>query len=259
MEITTLIVDDEYLARQRLKNLVSQVPELLLIGNSNTGRNAVKKINNLQPDLVFLDIRLKDMNGFDIIEQLNTTKKPLIIFVSAYDEYALKAFDYFAFDYLLKPFKDNRFFKTINNIVNYFKHDEYIDLESKLNNLIEFVKKDKNINIKNSVSEKLAIKLGNKVNFINTEDIKYIIASGYYAEIYTEKKKHVLRESLTNLSQKLDPDLFVRIHRSTIININSILELIHSSYGEIDIKTLDNKVFRISKSYKKDFQNLMNL
>ncbi|NVK53296.1 MAG: response regulator transcription factor [Flavobacteriaceae bacterium] len=257
--MTTLIVDDEYLARQRLKNLVSQVPELLLIGNSNTGRNAVKKINNLQPDLVFLDIRLKDMNGFDIIEQLNTTKKPLIIFVSAYDEYALKAFDYFAFDYLLKPFKDNRFFKTINNIVNYFKHDEYIDLESKLNNLIEFVKKDKNINIKNSVSEKLAIKLGNKVNFINTEDIKYIIASGYYAEIYTEKKKHVLRESLTNLSQKLDPDLFVRIHRSTIININSILELIHSSYGEIDIKTLDNKVFRISKSYKKDFQNLMNL
>lgn len=259
MEITTLIVDDESLARQRLKGLVCQIPELHLLGHSSTGKNAIEKINTLQPDLVFLDIRLKDMNGFQIIERLNTTRKPLIVFVSAYDEYALRAFDYFAFDYLLKPFKDDRFFKAINNIINHFKHDEYIDLDSKLNNLIAYVKKDKNIKVKNAINEKLAIKLGNKVSFINTEDIKYITASGYYAEIHTQNKTHILRESLTNLTLRLNPELFIRIHRSTIINVNSILELIHSSYGEIDVKTIDNKIFRISKSYKKGFQNLMNL
>jgi two-component system LytT family response regulator len=185
----------------------------------------------------------------------------LIIFISAYDEYALKAFDFFAFDYLLKPFKDERFFKAITNVINHFKVDNIVDFEDKLNNLIEYVKKDEEAqaNNKNVSKDKLAIKLGNKVSFLEMKEIKYIIASGYYAEIYTDERKHLLRESLTHLTERLDPNQFVRIHRSTIININSVSELIHSNYGEIDLKTTDNKLFRISKSYKKEFQLLMGL
>ena len=261
MTISTLIIDDESLARQRLQNLVLEIPELKILDLCSTGKSAIEKINQLQPDLIFLDIKLKDMNGFDIIEQIETKKTPLIIFVSAYDEFALKAFDYFAFDYLLKPFKDERFYKTISNAINHFKHDEFVHFENKLNNLIDFVKKEdtNGTEVKSQVKDKLAIKLGNKVSFLEMKEIKYIVASGYYAEIFTEEKKHLLRESLTNLTEKLDPNQFIRIHRSTIININSISELIHSNYGEIDLKTTDNKLFRISKSYKKDFQNLMGI
>jgi len=261
MIISTLIIDDESLARQRLKNLILEIPELQILDTCSTGKKAIEKINQLQPDLIFLDIKLKDMNGFDILEQISVEKSPLIIFVSAYDEFALKAFDYFAFDYLLKPFKDERFFKAVSNAINHFKHDDFIHFEDKLNNLIKYVKNDEGVPMhsKNQAKEKLAIKLGNKVSFLEMKEIKYIIASGYYAEIFTNEKKHLLRESLTNLTQRLDSDQFIRIHRSTIVNINSISELIHSNYGEIDLKTTDNKLFRISKSYKKEFQNLMGI
>ncbi len=260
MTITSLIIDDEKLARQRLKNLVLEIPEIEILDFCSTGKDAIEKINSLEPALIFLDIKLKDMNGFEILEKISTEKKPLVIFVSAYDEFALKAFDFFAFDYLLKPFKDDRFFKAINNVITHFKHDEINNFENKLDNLLSYVKDDnRKPSLPNHSIEKLAIKLGNKVSFLEMKEIKYIIASGYYAEIYTNEKKHLLRESLTHLTQRLDPNLFIRIHRSTIININSISELIHSNYGEIDLKTTDNKLFRISKSYKKEFQNLMGI
>ena len=261
MRISTLIIDDESLARQRLKNLILEIPELQIIGTCSTGKCAIEKINQLQPDLIFLDIKLKDMKGFDILEQIRVEKSPVVIFVSAYDEFALKAFDYFAFDYLLKPFKDERFFKAVRNAIEHFKHDEFIHFEDKINNLIKHVKNEDGNQIppKNQAKGKLAIKLGNKVSFLEMKEIKYIIASGYYAEIFTNEKKHLLRESLTNLIQRLDSDQFIRIHRSTIVNVNAISELIHSNYGEIDLKTTDNKLFRISKSYKKEFQNSMGI
>ena len=258
MKISTLIIDDESLARQRLSNLILEIEEL---ETCSTGKQAIQKINQLQPDLIFLDIKLKDMNGFQILEQIETSKTPLIIFVSAYNEYALKAFDYFAFDYLLKPFKDDRFFKAVSNVINHYKYGDLGGLEGKLNNLLDFVKKEDHEEPiqKNHLKDKLAIKLGNKVTFVQMKNIKYIVASGYYAEIFTEEKKYLLRQSLSNLIERLDPEQFIRIHRSTIININCISELINSNYGEIDLKTNDNKLFRISKSYKKDFQNLMGL
>lgn len=261
MTISTLIIDDEKLARQRLENLIVEIPELNVLETCSTGKIAIEKINELSPDLIFLDIKLKDMNGFDILEKITSSKKPLVIFVSAYDEFALKAFDFFAFDYLLKPFKDDRFFKAVNNVLNHFKNDEIHNFEDKLDNLLNYVKNDE-VNKTNSVHnsiDKLAIKLGNKVSFLEMKEIKYIIASGYYAEIYTNEKKHLLRESLTHLTERLDSNQFIRIHRSTIININYVSELIHSNYGEIDLKTTDNKLFRISKSYKKEFQNLMGI
>lgn len=121
-------------------------------------------------------------------------------------------------------------------------------------------KKDEKSNcLKNHFKDKFIFKLGNRVLFLELKDIKYITASGYYAEIHIEDKKHLLRESLTRLIERLDPNLFIRIHRSTIINVNFISELIYSSYGEIDLKTTDNKLFRISRTYKKEFQHLIGI
>jgi len=257
MKINTLIIDDEALARQRLVNLANDVSELTIIGECATGKEAIKAINQLEPDLIFLDIQMKDITGFDVLEKITTEKKPLIVFVTAYNEYALKAFDFFAFDYLLKPYKDDRFFKSIKNILDYKSNNSYNPFENKINDLIKFVKTTNQP--ANNYSEKLPIKLGNKVFFIKTSNIKYISASGYYAEIFTDEKKYLLRDSLSNLINSLDPNKFIRIHRSTIINLNETGELINSNYGEIDIKMNDNKLFRISKSYKKTFLTKMGL
>jgi len=257
MKLKTLIIDDETLARQRLVNLANDVTELTIIGECATGKEAIKAINQLKPDLIFLDIQLKDFTGFDVLEKITTKHKPLVIFVTAYNEYALKAFDFFAFDYLLKPYKDSRFLKSIENIINYTKNKNYDAFEDKMHNLIKYVQQT---NMPSKInSEKLPIKLGNKVSFITTKDVKYILASGYYAEIFTFEKKHLLRESLNNLIQTLDKEKFIRIHRSTIINLNEVEGLISSNYGEIDVKMSDNKLFRISKSYKKEFLTKMGL
>jgi len=261
MKIKTLIIDDEPLARLRLVNLLEDVPEIEVLCECGTGKEAVNKINEIEPDLIFLDIQLKDMTGFDVLEEINSSSKPMVIFVTAYDNFALKAFDFFAFDYLLKPFKDERFYKSTFKAIDHFKTGSLNVFDDKLNSLLDYIKKPDSNTAKNSkiTKSKLPVKLGNKISFIDTQAIKYISASGYYAEIFTDDKKHLLRESLSKLIEELNAESFIRIHRSTIINLNYISELIHSNYGEIDVKMNDHKLFRISKSYKKDFLNKMGL
>ncbi len=257
MKISTLIIDDESLARQRLSNLINDVQNLELVGECGSGKEAISLINKHEPDLIFLDIEMKDMNGFDVLERLTLNKKPLIIFVTAYNEYALKAFDFFAFDYLLKPYKDDRFFKSVENVEKYLNNENHKPFEEKINDLLKYVKTTSAP--ATNYSEKLPIKIGHKVFFIDLDDIHYIKASSYYAEIFTTEKKHLLRESLSNLVDLLDPNKFIRIHRSTIVNISQIGELINSNYGEIDVKMNDKNLFRVSKSYKKCFLTKMGL
>ncbi len=125
MKISTLIVDDERLARQRLENLLNDVPEIDLIGHCKNGEEAIQKIECFDPQLIFLDIQMKDMTGFDVIKKVSSLHKPIVIFVTAFDEFALQAFDYFAFDYLLKPFKDERFYKTVARIIEYIGNNDF--------------------------------------------------------------------------------------------------------------------------------------
>jgi len=257
MKIKSLIIDDEPLARQRLKNLINDVPEIDLIGECSSGKEAIQSIEELKPGIVFLDIQMKDMTGFDVLKKLDSKNRPLVIFVTAYNEYALKAFDFFAFDYLLKPYKDSRFYKSVENILNYLKNKNYSPFNDKLDDLLKYVQNGNQE--KNQLCQKLPVKLGNKISFIETDNIKYIAASGYYAEIFTNEKTHLLRESLNNLIQSLNTEKFIRIHRSTIINVNEIGELINSNYGEVDVKMNDKKLFRVSKSYKKQFLKKMGL
>lgn len=257
---SVIVVDDELLAIQRLVNLIKDVEQLNILETCNTGKKAIAKINSLEPDLLFLDIQLKDMTGFDILNQISTTKKPIVIFVSAYDDFALQAFDYFAFDYLLKPYKDDRFYESVTKALELLNQNTTYDFEEKINSLLNYLQNTgKTDDVITLPMKKLPVKLGNKVSFLNTPNIKYILASGYYAEIYIDAKKHLLRESLSNLIEKLNSNEFVRIHRSTIVNISFITELVHSSYGEIDVKMTDGRLFRISKGYKKEFQKLMGI
>ncbi|WP_440120933.1 LytR/AlgR family response regulator transcription factor [Tenacibaculum sp. Ill] len=255
MKISILIIDNEKTARSRFKKIVSDYNFVEIVGECSDGSDAIKKINTLSPDVVYLDTKINDMTGFDIIEKITLPKKPIFIFTASSNEHAVKAFDYFAFDYLLKPLEEDRFYSSIKKVIDYKK----IEKLSSLDNILDLVKEKTPIEMPVK-GTKINIKSGNKIIFLERNNIKYISASGYYVEIFTtDNKKYLLRESLSSIIKRLNSNLFVRIHRSTIINSNFIDEIITSNYGETDVKINDNKTFRVSKSYKKDFQELMGV
>lgn len=251
-----LVIDDEALARKRVINLLEDVPEIEMVGECSNGKTAIKTINEKKPDLIFLDINMKDMNGFEVLQKIEVSPKPIVIFVTAYDNYASRAFDVDAFDFLLKPFKDQRFFKTINKVLNISRTEADLNFEKRIKELFEIYSKESNTAVP---PVKIPVKQGNKTALINPVNILYVIASGYYAEIYTAEKKYVLRESLSNMMEILDENIFVRIHRSTIVNINHVKEIVHSEYSEIDARMTDDKLLHISKSHKKEFMEKLGI
>lgn len=246
----SLVVDDEELARRRIVNLLKEVPEIEVIGECKNGKEAIKRINTDKPDIVFLDINMKDLNGFEVIQAITISPKPNIIFVTAYDNYAIRAFEVDAFDFLLKPFKDQRFFKTINKVLNTSREESDKNFEKRISDLFKLFSTESK-EVKTPV--RIPVKNGNKTVLINPEEILYIIASGYYVEIYTSDAKYVLRESLGKLEKTLTESNFFRIHRSTIVNLNEVKEIVHSEYSEIDARMKDGKLLHISKSHKKEF------
>lgn len=255
--VNIIVIDDESHSRERIVRLISNYSTANVIAECGNGKDAIKKINLLRPHLIFLDIRLKDMTGFEVLKGINTGNGPLVIFVTAYDEYAIQAFDFFAFDYLLKPYEDERFNISIERAIGELEIRKDDTFESKLSELLTYVEESKSQ--KSGYNNfKLPIRLGPKIEFVEQNSIKYITASGYYVEIFTLEKKFLLRESLTKLISKLQPD-FIRIHRSTIINSNYIRELEYALYGDIEVVMSDDEKFRVSKSYKKSFQNKFNL
>ncbi len=245
-----LVIDDEELARKRVLALLGKVPEIEVSGECSNGKSAISEINKLNPDLIFLDINMKDMNGFEVLQKIKGTSKPIVIFVTAYDNYALKAFDVDAFDFLLKPFKDERFFRTIDKVLKISKSEANSYFEKRIIELFNLYKLKSE---KGNNQFKLPVKQGNKTVLLNPENILYIKASGCYSEIFTEDKKYVLRDSLTNLCDLLDSNSFVRVHRSSIVNITHVKEIVHSDFSEIDARMSNNKLLHISKSHKSEF------
>lgn len=259
MKISCLIIDDEPLARKRLLALVETIDDLQLLGQCKTGKEAILTIEEMQPDLIFLDIQMKDMSGFDVLQKLKTNKKPMVIFVTAFDTYAVKAFDAFALDYLLKPFKKERFEQAVERAKQQFKTETEKSLEHKFQKLLQYIEEEKSEKINTTSKSKLPVKIGNTVSFIAYSEIQYILASGSYVEICTLDKKHVLRDSLQNIMDEMDSKQMLRIHRSTIINTTFLDKVVHSNFGEIDVKMKDGSLFRVSKSYRKEFQQNLGL
>lgn len=255
MPISVMIIDDEELAIKRIENLLIDAPDIDIIGTCKTGVDAINKIQAFKPELIFLDIQLKDITGFDILKQIPKENMPLTIFTTAFNEFALKAFDFFAYDYLLKPFKDERFYKSVNRAIKVISKNNDENFGVEINKLLNYIKNPNKLEYQSTIP----IKLGNKTTFIKPQNIQYITASGYYSEIYTLEKKHVLRESLSKLISDLEDFNFIRIHRSTIINTSFVQELISSNYGELDVKMIDSKILRVSKSYKKQFLQKMGI
>lgn len=258
--IKTLIVDDESPARKRIRELLVEHNEFEIIGECSNGEEAIEAIQTKSPDLIFLDIQLQDMDGFEVLEKLSLKHLPTIIFVTAYDKYAIRAFEFHALDYLLKPFDDERFEETLEYVLTQIKRNRIENLSEKLSGLIADYNQHRDDPVSgetNRYQNRLVIKSAGKVAFIETKDIDWISAEGYYASIRVGGKSHLMRESLKNLENILDPKTFLRIHRSTIVNINQIKELHSHFHGEYFVILKDGKRFKLSRSYKENAERLL--
>jgi two-component system LytT family response regulator len=226
-KIRTVIVDDEELARDRIQSLLELQPDVEIVGVCTDGPSAVEMIDRVQPDLVFLDVQMPGMDGFEVVDNLERAKMPAVVFVTAHDAHALRAFEIHALDFLLKPFDQTRFEKALERARGQLSQAKGTTmLDSRLVTLLEELHEER------KYSERLIVKSSGRVFFVRTEEIDWVEASGNYVKIHTKSDAHLLRESMKNMEAKLDPKTFVRIHRSAIVNIDHIKELEPWFHGE---------------------------
>jgi two-component system LytT family response regulator len=225
-KIRTVIVDDEELARDRIQTLLELQPDVEIVGVCVDGPSAVETIERVQPDLVFLDVQMPGMDGFEVLENLEAERLPAVVFVTAHDGHALRAFEIHALDFLLKPFDQTRFEKALERARGQLTRVSSAALDPRLVSLLEELREER------KYSERLIVKSSGRVFFVRTEEIDWVEASGNYVKIHTKSDAHLLRESMKNMEAKLDPKTFVRIHRSAIVNIDRIKELEPWFHGE---------------------------
>jgi two-component system LytT family response regulator len=240
--IRTLIVDDEPLARQRLRRLLEADLDIAIVGECGDGQQAVTDLRQLRPDLVFLDVQMPVLDGFGVLQALGGTTLPAVIFVTAHDCYALKAFDVHALDYLLKPFDKARFAAALERVKTQIRQGNAVALNERLQDLLQYAPG------RHPGPGRLMIKSAGRIYFVRIEDIDWIEAAANYVRVHVGKEDHLLREGLTALEKKLDPSRFVRIHRSTIVNLERIRELQPAFHGDYVIILQDGTELALSRS-----------
>ncbi len=253
--IKILVADDEALARKRIVRFLSESVYPIAILEASNGKETIVSLMNDLPDLVFLDIKMTDMTSFDVLNKIPTQNIPIIIFVTAFNSFAVKAFEVRAIDFLLKPYKKERFFKALNRGVEQLEMTNKKSFQLKVSELMQdFQTKKWEDKKAPNYLEQIVLKLNKKYYFVKTTDINYIKSSGYYAEIFTgDNKKHLYRISMTDFLLKLDPEHFSRINRSVIINKKQIKELINEGFGDFSVVLKDGSSFAVTKHYKQDF------
>ncbi|HLO00707.1 MAG TPA: LytTR family DNA-binding domain-containing protein [Pyrinomonadaceae bacterium] len=255
-KITTLIVDDEPLARRNIRLLLIHDCEIEIVGEAASGREALQLIRKYSPDLIFLDIQMPELDGFGVLENLEAGQLPAIVFVTAFDQYALKAFEFHALDYLLKPFDDARFDKALRQAKLQVGQRELNDLSQRLVALLAGREANEPTRRPQYLS-RLLIKSSGRVFFLKTDDIDYVRAEDYYVKLHVGRKGHLLRETMNELESKLDPAKFLRIHRSTIVNIERIRELQQHFNGEYIVVLHDGTEHKLSRSRREQLQNVL--
>lgn len=236
-----VIVDDERLARKELSKLLEDFPEIEIIGECTNGKEAISFINEKKPDLVFMDIEMPELNGFDVVEQIDKT--PAIVFVTAYNDYAIKAFEVNASDYLVKPVDPSRLKETIEKIKS---DNEEIDTDSLERKTL-------------SSGDQIFIKDGEKCWFIKLDEIKLFESEGNYVRIYFKSFKPLVLKSLNNLEMKLDPRLFFRANRKYIINLTTVTHIENWFNGGLQVTLEDDRKIEISRRQAVKFKAMMSL
>lgn len=234
MKIRALIVDDEQLARQRIRLLLGEEPDVDVIGESGDGFEALDQIQATQPDLVFLDVQMPDRNGFEVLRRVPRALLPAVIFTTAYDQHALRAFEVNALDYLLKPFKPTRFREAVQRARDFIAN-QHTGVAGR--GLLALLSQTP-VTARQLI--RLAVKTPGKVTFVELDQIQAIEAAGKYAVLHVGQENHVLRKTMTSLESHLPPQQFLRISRSVIVNIDQIQELQPTFNGE-NLVVLKNK------------------
>ncbi len=250
MTIRTIIVDDEPLARDRIKRLLREEDEIDVIGECGNGADAIKAITSENPDLVFLDIQMPEKNGFEVIKSLPAKKLPTIIFVTAYDQYALQAFDVHALDYLLKPFNRERIKRAVARAREHIEHRRIGNLDERLNSLITDLRGEKRY------LDRLVVKSVGRVFFLKSDEIDWIEAAGNYVKLHVGREAHMIRETMNGIEAKLDPRKFLRIHRSTVVHIDRIKELHPMFSGDYAVILRNGTELALSRNYRERFTEL---
>ncbi len=246
-----MIVDDEPLGRDRLRNFVAREPGLTLVGEASDGEQAVRLIRELLPDLVFLDIQMPGLTGFGVLDQLGADVPPAVIFCTAHDEFALKAFEVHAVDYLLKPFDRERFQKALARAGERLRTTQRDELSSKLAAVLQQLQP-----AAPRALDRIPVKTNGRVIFISVPEIDWVGSADNYVELHVGTHSHLIRDTLTKMEQQLPPDKFVRISRTAIVNVDRVQELQPLFHGEYSLTLRTGVKLTLSRSHRDQLARL---
>lgn len=251
MTAKVLIVDDEPLARDRIRELLRSDRDIEVVAEARNGVEAIEAVRRHAPEIVFLDVQMPDMDGFEVLNSLGPDSMPLIIFVTAYDQHAIRAFDVNAIDYLMKPFDRKRFAKALDHAKAHLKRPTDDDETRRLVRLLEeFRSRPKYL-------ERFAIKTGEKVLFVRAEEVDSMEAEGNYVRLKIGNVSYLVRDTINNIESQIDPRTFVRIHRSTIVNMNRVKELQTWARGEYRVVLHGGTSYTLSRGYREHFETFI--
>jgi two-component system LytT family response regulator len=251
MKIRTLIVDDEPLARERLRKLLAAEPDLEVVGECADGHEAVDAIEREAPDLVFLDVQMPELDGFGVLAAVQGPKLPVVIFVTAYSQHALRAFEVHALDYLLKPFDRERFQTALNRARAHLERAQTGELSRRLAALLAEWKPEA------KATDRLAIKVAGRVIFVRTAEIDWVEAADNYVNLHVGAEAHMLRETMASLESRLDPKRFLRISRSTIVNVDRVKELQPMFHGDYTVILRNGARLTLTRGYRDKLQQML--
>jgi len=244
--IRTLNIDDVQLARERLKRCLVDEPDVQVVGECDNGTNAVESIRALSPDLIFLDVQMPALDGFGVLEALKSEHTPVVIFVTAYNEYAIQAFDVNALDYLLKPVDCARLSKAVERAKTQLAQPAP-DLDSRFRAMLEDIKAS------SKFLKRLTIKLTGHTILLPIDEIDWIESYGNYLKLHAGAESHLIRGTMQSLESKLDPEKFVRVHRSAIVNIEKIKAIYPRSNGDQDLVLQNGQQLMLSRKFRDRF------
>ena len=262
-KLRVLIADDELLARQRIEDMLRHEPDVDVVGMAENGTAAVEAIRSLDPDLVFLDIQMPGRSGLEVVREIGVTDMPATIFVTAFDSHALAAFDVAALDYLVKPFDDERFEQAFRRARKMVELEEVSRLRSQLlaalgGDALSAPAAPQH-DAHEGYLERFAVESRGKVTVVPVADVDYIVASGPYAELYVNNRKHLIREAMQSLEDRLDPKQFIRVHRSVIVRISLVDSLLKSPGGDYELVLKNGAKLRVSRSRREALEKVLGL
>ena len=267
--IRTLIVDDEPLAREGVRLLLERDPEVEIVGEAADGNAALRAIRALRPQVVFLDVQMPGLDGIQLIDRLERDAPPVVVFVTAHDQYAIRAFERSALDYVLKPYDDERFAKAVARAKSQLRRHNAGELNRKLLALLDHFRGEGAPSAQGGGSiesteadggrwlSRLAIKSSGRIVFLKVEEIDWIGAADYYVELHVGGKAHLLREAMAKLETRLDPKRFLRIHRSAIVNVERVAEIRASAHGDCTVVLRDGVKLKLSRSRRDKLRQMV--